>query len=145
MANDLRHGLLGAYVHELNSVFIDESLCPETARKQLARFRFTVADEVGHVFLHGHIFAESPELSPIFLQRGLSADTSYGADSSDPRVLRLEIHANGFAACLLMPRKQVQLLWGWLNQGLPRLSERDLDSGCLRTKCPWDVKLAREF
>ncbi len=88
-------------------IFIDQSLDPETNPSMAGRYRFTLAHEVGHCCLHRPLFAKGAG------QRSLLPDineTRVICRSSESNA-RLELQANYFAACLLMPRELVLETW----------------------------------
>jgi Zn-dependent peptidase ImmA (M78 family) len=97
--------ILGAIWLETGEVCIDESLDPEERPSIEGRYRFTIAHEVGHWRVH----------RPLVL--GNSGRGSLFGDTPRPTVVcrtaneRVEIQANLFASCSLMPRKLVMQAW----------------------------------
>jgi hypothetical protein len=98
------HG--GLWVNE-HRVGIDVSLDPSENPAMLGRYHFTLAHEAGHWRLHRHLFlkkANQPTLLPDDTPR-----PEYICRSSD--MARIELQADGFAACLLMPKEMVKREW----------------------------------
>ncbi len=85
---------------------VDRTLDPKLTPKMLGRYRFTLAHEVGHWRLHRKHLMDDPSArslfeancGPAFVQRS-------GANPPE------EVQANGFAACVLMPRQLVYDAW----------------------------------
>jgi Zn-dependent peptidase ImmA (M78 family) len=98
--------ILGAIYFGDRRIVIDESLDPEDNPAMEGRYRYTAAHEVGHWRLHRELFCEPTQTS--FLE----ADTppSVICRSSQAKV-RIEIQADLYAACVLMPRKLVMAAW----------------------------------
>lgn len=71
----------------------------EQLQSQIHRYRFTLAHELGHIILHKKYFNDSN----IEMIQDMSIDTSYS--NYKDVVSILEIQANKFAACLLMPKQ----------------------------------------
>jgi len=94
--------IFGAIWLETGKIVIDESLDPEERPSIEGRYRFTLAHEGGHWRLH---------------RRLVQANSGQG--SRQPTVVcrssrakeRVELQANLFASCLLMPRELVFQAW----------------------------------
>jgi hypothetical protein len=88
------------------AIKVDQSLDPVVNPKQLGRYRFTLAHEVGHWRLHRQHLMGDPDASSLF-------ETNCGpafvcrSKASPPE----EVQANVFAAALLMPRQMVFDAW----------------------------------
>ena len=70
------------------------------------RYRFTMAHELGHHVLHSQFFEDSGTKSV--------QETEFTLSLGASQQQRLEIQANLFASCLLMPQKLVAALYGFL-------------------------------
>jgi len=92
--------LAGTYAPD-RDLFVDESLDPVSHPTQEGRYRFTLAHELGHWFLH----RRGEQLNLFRVGRRVRIRDHY------PRTARIEWHADYFAACLTMPRADVQLEW----------------------------------
>jgi hypothetical protein len=92
---------------EARQVVIDESLDPEERPSIEGRYRFTLAHEGGHWRLHRPLVEAN------------SGQESLFGDTRQPTVVcrsgqaneRVELQANLYASCLLMPRKMVMQAW----------------------------------
>ena len=99
--------ILGAIFFEQKRIVIDESLDPDANPAKEGRYRYTAAHEVGHWRLHRGLFSKDP------------AQTSLLDSTAPPSVIcrtskakeRIELQADLFAACVLMPRKLVFAAW----------------------------------
>jgi Zn-dependent peptidase ImmA (M78 family) len=99
--------ILGAMFFTQKRIVIDESLDPDANPAKEGRYRYTAAHEVGHWRLHRHLFNEHP------------AQTSFLNENSPPSVIcrtsqtkaRIELQADLYASCVLMPRKLVFTAW----------------------------------
>jgi hypothetical protein len=97
-----RPDIFGATWFESGEIVIDESLDPEERPSIEERYRFTLAHEGGHWRLH------RPLVQP-----------NSGQGTRPPTILcrssqakeRVELQANLYASCLLMPRKLVMEAW----------------------------------
>ncbi|MBK9126309.1 MAG: ImmA/IrrE family metallo-endopeptidase [Phycisphaerales bacterium] len=97
-----RPGVLGALLTSERCIAIDGQLDPNTHPRQEGRYRFTLAHEVGHWVLHrDHQGATLVELA--------TEDMSQAGRSRERQ--RIEVQANLFASCLLMPRLLVRRVW----------------------------------
>jgi hypothetical protein len=85
----------------------DESLDPDENPAKEGRYRYTAAHEVGHWRLHRGLFGKDP------------AQTSLLDPNAPPSVIcrtsqakaRIELQADLYASCVLMPRKLVFVAW----------------------------------
>jgi Zn-dependent peptidase ImmA (M78 family) len=99
--------ILGAIYFDQKRIVIDESLDPDAYPAKEGRYRFTLAHEGGgHWRLHRHLFGKDPaQTSPL--------------DATPPSVIcrtshanaRIELQADLYASCLLMPRKLIFAAW----------------------------------
>jgi Zn-dependent peptidase ImmA (M78 family) len=99
--------ILGAIFFERNRIVIDESLDPDANPAQEGRYRYTAAHEVGHWRLHRGLFGR--DLSQTSLLDG-NPQPSVICRSSQGKT-RIELQADLYASCLLMPRKLVFAAW----------------------------------
>lgn len=101
------HGALWVNEHRVG---IDIRLDPAENPAMLGRYHFTLAHEAGHWRLHRQLFlrrANQPTLLPDDTPR-----PEYICRSSDSEPI--EVQANMFASCLLMPKEMVKREWhGW--------------------------------
>jgi hypothetical protein len=100
--------ILGAIYFEQRRIVIDESLDPDAHPAKEGRYRFTLAHEGGgHWRLHRHLFDKDPAQTLL-----LDADTppSVICRTSQAKA-RIEVQADLYASCLLMPRKLVFAAW----------------------------------
>lgn len=98
------HGAL--WVNE-RRIGIDVCLDPAENEAMLGRYHFTLAHEAGHWRLHRQLFlrkANQPKLLPDDAPR-----PEYICRSSDSEPI--EVQANMFASCLLMPKEMVKREW----------------------------------
>src|SRR5262249_46309682 len=89
--------IFGAIWLDSAKIVIDESLDPEEHPLKEERYRFTLAHEGGHWRLHRPLVQET--------QRSIVVCRSSQANE------RVELQANRYASCLLMPRKLVMEAW----------------------------------
>ena len=107
---DLGQGpdILGAMFFDEKRIVIDESLDPEENPAKEGRYRFTLAHEGGgHWRLHRHLFAKNGAQASLF---GGTSAPSVVCRSSQKKE-RVELQADFYASCLLMPRKLVFAAW----------------------------------
>ncbi len=95
-----RTGVLGVLLTERGCVTVDKQLDPTAHPRQEGRYRFTLAHEVGHWVLHRHL----PGIPLVALSEG-------ALDQQLEVRQRIEVQANQFASCLLMPRVLVRQVW----------------------------------
>jgi hypothetical protein len=99
--------ILGAIFFDSRQIVIDESLDPETNPAQEGRYRFTAAHELGHWRLHRRLFSRN------------ASQTSLLDKDPPPNVIcrssqakaRIELQADLYASCILMPRNLVFAAW----------------------------------
>jgi hypothetical protein len=104
----LEPDILGAIWADRREICIDQSLDPEDRPSIESRYRFTVAHEGGgHWRLHRAYLAIDPDQASLF---GDSAQPAVVCRSSQSKE-RVELQADIYAACLLMPRKLVMSAW----------------------------------
>jgi hypothetical protein len=96
--------VLGALWVDRREVFIDQSLDPYECPEMLGRYHFSIGHEIGHWCLHRHYLANAGNQTDMFTvaepQPAVICRTSQARE-------RIEIQADRFAACLLMPWKMV--------------------------------------
>lgn len=97
-----RPGVLGALFASERCVAIDGHLDPNTHPHVEGRYRFTLAHEVGHWILHRHL----PGVTLVEL-----ATEHVSHEQRNRMRQRIEVQANLFASCLLMPRAMVRQVW----------------------------------
>lgn len=90
--------ILGKIIFNPITIYISPSLPKETSR-----WRFTLAHEIAHLLLHIEILSDS---------YAKSIDTMKNLDSNvnGEMAKRLELQANFFASCLLMPKLPFEIL-----------------------------------
>jgi Zn-dependent peptidase ImmA (M78 family) len=111
-----RVDILAALWIEDREIRIDESLDPEVNPDMEGRYRFSIGHEIGHWELHKrYIVAASAE--PVLLMKAQSPIVCRNEDlqvrqrpKHDIRE-RMELQANKFSACLLMPRSLIFAAW----------------------------------
>jgi hypothetical protein len=96
--------ILGAIFFDTTQIVIDETLDPAGNPKKEGRYRFTVAHEGGHWRLHRHLFANEPAQTA-------GTPTPSVLCRSGQASVRVELQADFYAACLLMPRQLVMAAW----------------------------------
>jgi Zn-dependent peptidase ImmA (M78 family) len=98
--------IFGAIWLETGEIIIDESLDPEVRPAIEGRYRFTLGHEGGHWRLHRPLVANG-------CQGSLFGDTQQPTVvcRSSQSKERVEVQADLFASCLLMPRKLVSQAW----------------------------------
>jgi Zn-dependent peptidase ImmA (M78 family) len=99
--------ILGAIYFEQKRIVIDESLDPDANPSKEGRYRYTAAHEVGHWQLHRALFGKDPAQTSLLEIR---AEPSVVCRSSQAKE-RIEVQADLYASCLLMPRKLVMAAW----------------------------------
>lgn len=100
--------ILGAIYFEEKRIVIDESLDPDTYPAKEGRYRFTLAHEGGgHWRLHRHLFGKDPAQTSLL---DASAPPSVICRTSQAKA-RIELQADLYASCVLMPRKLVFAAW----------------------------------
>ena len=104
------HDAFGALYVGSRRIVIDESLVPEENPGSTGRYLFTVAHEGGHWMLHHCYPNYLKQRNPKLAKRFEEALPSVICRTSERRT-RLEIQADIFAACLLMPKSMVFEEW----------------------------------
>jgi IrrE N-terminal-like domain len=99
--------ILGAIWLEAGEIVIDESLDPEERPSREGRYRFTLAHEGGHWRLHRPLVQANRRQESLFGQT-CQPIVIYRSSRSKERV---ELQANLYASCLLMPRTLVMKAW----------------------------------
>ena len=99
--------ILGAIFFEKNRIVIDESLDPDANPAKEGRYRYTAAHEVGHWRLHRGLFYKDPTQTSLL---DGNAPPSVICRSSQAKA-RIELQADLYASCVLMPRKLVFAAW----------------------------------
>jgi hypothetical protein len=99
--------ILGAIFFDQKQIVIDESLDPDSNPAKEGRYRYTAAHEVGHWQLHRALFGKDPAQTSLF---ETNAAPSVVCRSSQAKA-RIELQADLYASCLLMPRKLVFAAW----------------------------------
>lgn len=100
--------IFGATWLETGEIVIDESLDPEERPSIEGRYRFTLAHEGGHWRLHRP-----------FAQANCGSQGSFFGETRQPTIIcrssqateRVEVQANLYASCVLMPRKLILQAW----------------------------------
>jgi len=99
--------VLGALWVNKQQVDIDQSLVPEDNPSMLGRYHFTLAHEAGHWRLHRHLFQKKANQLRLLPDGAERPEYICRSTDRDP----IEIQANRFASCLLMPREMVKRAW----------------------------------
>ena len=95
-----RFNIEGYLSNDLSTLLVDSN----TMQKYPARYRFTLAHEIGHYLLHGDfIRSEFPESTMDWKQKLLARDPKLHT--------RLETQANRMAGAILVPRRELQVAW----------------------------------
>lgn len=99
--------ILGAIYFGERRIVIDESLDPDADPSKEGRYRYTAAHEVGHWRLHRELFGKDPAQGSL-----LDGPTppSVVCRSSQAKA-RIEVQADLYASCVLMPRKLIMAAW----------------------------------
>ena len=98
--------ILGAIFFEQKRIVIDESLDPDANPAKEGRYRYTAAHEVGHWRLHRGLFGKDPAQTSL-----LDANTPSVICRTSQAKARIELQADLYASCVLMPRKLVFAAW----------------------------------
>jgi hypothetical protein len=99
--------ILGAIFFDQKRIVIDESLDPDANPAKEGRYRYTAAHEVGHWRLHRGLFGKDPAQTSLL---DAKASPSVICRSSQAKT-RIELQADLYASCVLMPRKVVLAAW----------------------------------
>ena len=113
--------ILGAIFFDQKRIVIDESLDPDANPAKEGRYRYTVAHEVGHWRLHRRLFGRDPAQASLL---DTNAPPSVICRSSQAKP-RIELQADLYASCVLMPRKLVFAAW---DEAFPDRKQRVLQS-----------------
>ena len=98
--------ILGAIFFEQKRIVIDESLDPDANPAKEGRYRYTAAHEVGHWRLHRGLLGKDPAQTSL-----LDANTPSVICRTSQAKARIELQADLYASCVLMPRKLVFAAW----------------------------------
>ncbi len=104
--------ILGAIFFAEKRIIIDETLDPDENPSKEGRYRYTTAHEVGHWRLHRQLFTADPAQGSLL---DVPTVPSVVCRTSDAKA-RIEVQADVYASCLLMPRKLVFAAW---NEAFP--------------------------
>jgi len=99
--------ILGAIFFDQRRIVIDESLDPDANPSKEGRYRYTAAHEVGHWRLHRGLFGKDPAQTSLL---DIAGPPSVICRSSEAKA-RIELQADLYASCLLMPRDLVHAEW----------------------------------
>lgn len=98
--------ILGAIWFNENMIRVDMSLDPHENPAKLGRYNFTLAHEIAHWRLHRSHLRDDPAAASLFEPNGEPAFVCRSTDKP-----REERQADQFAACLLMPRRELRDAW----------------------------------
>lgn len=98
--------ILGAIWFNENMIRVDRSLDPHENPSKLGRYNFTLAHEIAHWRLHRSHLRDDPAAASLFEPNGEPAFVCRSTDKP-----REERQADQFAACLLMPRRELRDAW----------------------------------
>lgn len=113
------HGAL--WVNE-KRVGIDLRLDPSSYPAMLGRYHFTLAHEAGHWRLHRQLFQRRANQHSLFAEGVERPEYICRSSDSEP----IEVQANRFASCLLMPREMIKRTWHELQCGMEPIYLTDL-------------------
>jgi hypothetical protein len=99
--------ILGAIFFEEKRIVIDESLDPDANPAKEGRYRYTVAHEVGHWRLHRALFGKDPAQISLLETNFAPSVVCRSSQAKE----RIELQADLYASCLLMPRKLDFAAW----------------------------------
>ena len=99
--------ILGAIFFDQKRIVIDETLDPDANPAKEGRYRYTAAHEVGHWRLHRELFGSDPAQGSLL---DMAAPPSVVCRSSQAKA-RIEVQADLYASCVLMPRNLVFASW----------------------------------
>lgn len=116
------HGAL--WVNE-KRVGIDQQLDPARYPAMLGRYHFTLAHEAGHWRLHRQLFLRRANQHSLFAEGVERPEYICRSSDNEP----IEIQANRFASCLLMPREMVKRSWHAWRDGMEPIYLPDLRNG----------------
>jgi hypothetical protein len=113
------HGAL--WVNE-KRVGIDQQLDPARNPAMLGRYHFTLAHEAGHWRLHRQLFLRHANQHTLFAEGVERPEYICRSSDNEP----IEIQANRFASCLLMPREMLKRAWHEWRDGMEPIYLPDL-------------------
>ncbi len=117
--------IIGAIFLSQRRIVVDEFLDPDADPSKEGRYRFTVAHEVGHWRLHRGLMGKDIGNVPV----EDSPQAMVICRSSEAKA-RVELQADIFASCLLMPRRLVQAAWNAVfADGRPRALRPSIGAG----------------
>jgi Zn-dependent peptidase ImmA (M78 family) len=99
--------ILGALLFDECRIIIDESLDPDENMYKEGRYRFTLGHEGGHWRLHRHLYSSEPAQFSLFEEPAPSAVVCRTSQARE----RIELQADYYASCLLMPKLLVIQAW----------------------------------
>jgi Zn-dependent peptidase ImmA (M78 family) len=102
--------VLGAIWIERRHIYIDQTLDPDERPAMRGRFNFSLAHEIGHWRLHRGYVEPRHAMHDLF---GEPPAPTIICRTSRKRE-RIELQADAFAGCLLMPRDAVGRAWQWM-------------------------------
>ena len=103
VARDAEADLLGALSFGRRTIYVHAELDPDNQPHLEGRFNFTLSHEIGHWVLHRDQFFASSQQPTLFCG-GASPDV---VCRKSERPKRIEVQANQFASCVLLPRELV--------------------------------------
>jgi Zn-dependent peptidase ImmA (M78 family) len=112
--------ILGAIFFEQKRIVIDESLDPDANPVKEGRYRYTVAHEVGHWQLHRALFGKDPAQISLLETNSTPSVVCRSSQAKE----RIELQADLYASCLLMPRNLVFAAW---DEAFPDRKQRVLE------------------
>jgi hypothetical protein len=99
--------ILGAIFFGQKRIVIDECLDPDANPNKEGRYRFTAAHEVGHWRLHRGLFGVNPAQASLLEEEATPAVICRSSQAKS----RIELQADLYASCLLMPRSLIFAAW----------------------------------
>jgi Zn-dependent peptidase ImmA (M78 family) len=99
--------ILGAIFFDQKRIVIDESLDPDANPAKEGRYRYTTAHEVGHWRLHRGLFGRDPTQTSLLEPNAAPSVVCRTSQAKE----RIELQADLYASCLLMPRSMVLAAW----------------------------------
>ena len=99
--------LLGALCFATRTIHVHQGIDPEDCPWLEGRFNFTLGHEVGHWVLHRDEFIARTQQQSLFASAAAQAVICRRSEKTLP----IEVQANRFASCLLLPRALVTKEW----------------------------------
>lgn len=99
--------LLGALSFKERIIYVHKEIDPDNDSRLEGRFNFTLSHEIGHWVLHRAAFTANSEQISLFEGEQPPEIVCRQSDKMQP----IEIQANRFASCLLLPRSLVIGFW----------------------------------